>query len=139
MEDETIGKKRMIHDASHGVRVNHRIRCRDKIRAPGAREKKTILRELRDREEVAFSVVGDISKARRRFKHAADEHGFLACQLEGGESAKDTDNDIIYVNKVGLRCLLRQLLVDEDCSLWHPSDTSFVRSIFPFGIAALRR
>ena len=47
VEDETVGKKRMIHDASHGVRVNHRIRCRDKIRAPGAREKKTILRELR--------------------------------------------------------------------------------------------
>ena len=68
VEDETIGKKRMIRDASHGVRVNHRIRCRDKIRAPGAREKKTILRELREREEVAFSVVGDISKAHRRFK-----------------------------------------------------------------------
>ena len=30
----------MIHDATHGVRVNHRIHCRDKIRAPGAREKK---------------------------------------------------------------------------------------------------
>ena len=70
VEDETIGKKRMIHDASHGVRVNHRIRCRDKLRAPGAREKKTILRELREREEVAFSVVGDILKA-HRFKHAA--------------------------------------------------------------------
>ena len=43
VEDETIGKKRMIHDATHGVRVNHRIRCRDKIRAPGAREKKQLL------------------------------------------------------------------------------------------------
>ena len=31
VEDETIGKKRMIHDASRGVRVNHRIRCRDKF------------------------------------------------------------------------------------------------------------
>ena len=41
VEDETIGKKRMIHDATHGFRVNHRITCRDKIRAPGAREKKT--------------------------------------------------------------------------------------------------
>ena len=42
VEDELVGKKRMIHDASHGVRVNHRIRCRDKIRAPGAREKKRL-------------------------------------------------------------------------------------------------
>ena len=96
--EETIGKKRMIHDASHGVRVNHRIRCRDKIRA---REKKTILRELRERDEVAFSVVGDISKAHRRFKHSADEHGFLACQLETGNDKEESDNDIVYVNKVG--------------------------------------
>ena len=101
VEDETIGKKRMIHDASHGVRVNHRIRCRDKIRAPGAREKKTILRELRERNEVAFSVVGDISKAHRRFKHSADEHGYLACQLEAGSDRRNSDSDIIYVNRVG--------------------------------------
>ena len=46
VEDETVGKKRMIHDATHGVRVNHRIRCRDKIRAPGAKEKKQLLREM---------------------------------------------------------------------------------------------
>ena len=42
VEDEDKGKKRLIHDATHGVRVNHRIRCRDKIRAPPAREKKQI-------------------------------------------------------------------------------------------------
>ena len=101
VEDETAGKKRMIHDASHGVRVNHRIRCRDKIRAPGAREKKTILRELRERNEVAFSVVGDISKAHRRFKHSADDHGYLACQLEAGSDRGNSDSDIIYVNRVG--------------------------------------
>ena len=101
VEDETIGKKRMIHDASHGVRVNHRIRCRDKIRAPGAREKKTILRELRERDEVSFSVVGDISQAHRRFKHSADEHGFLACQLEAENDRRASDSDTIYVNKVG--------------------------------------
>ena len=49
VEDESVGKKRMIHDATHGVRVNHRIRCRDKIRAPGPREKKQVLREKLDR------------------------------------------------------------------------------------------
>ena len=44
VEDEATGKMRMIHDATHGVRVNHRIKCRDKIRSPGAREKKQLLR-----------------------------------------------------------------------------------------------
>ena len=45
VEDEEIGKKRLIHDATHGVRVNHRIRCRDKITAPGARRKKQLLQK----------------------------------------------------------------------------------------------
>ena len=63
VEDEEIGKKRLIHDATHGVRVNHRICCRDKLRAPGAREKKQLPLEMMERGEVAFSVVGDMSKA----------------------------------------------------------------------------
>ena len=81
VEDEEKDQKRIIHDATHGVRVNHRIRCRDKIRAPGAREKKQILRELQANKEIAYSVVGDISKAHRRYKHQASEHGFMGCQM----------------------------------------------------------
>ena len=37
VEDEEKDKKRLIH-ATHGVRVNHRIKCRDKLRALGPRE-----------------------------------------------------------------------------------------------------
>ena len=96
VEDEEKGKKRLIHDATHGVRVNHRIKCRDKIRAPGAREKKQLLLETMERGEVAFSIVGDISKAHRRFKHSEDEQGFLGCQL-----GIPGEEDIVYVNKVG--------------------------------------
>ena len=84
VEDEDKGKKRLTHDATHGVRVNHRIKCRDKIRAPGAREKKQILLETLERGEVAFSIVGDISKAHR------------GCQL--GILGED---NVVYVNKVG--------------------------------------
>ena len=34
VEDEATAKKRIIHDASRGVRVNRKIKCRDKIRTP---------------------------------------------------------------------------------------------------------
>ena len=102
VEDELVGKKRMIHDASHGVRVNHRIRCRDKIRAPGAREKKQLLREMMEAREVAFPVVGDIAKAHRRFKHREEEHGYLGCQIDTVEEIEgDPDSQTVYVNKVG--------------------------------------
>ena len=39
VEDAVSGKKRVIHDATHGVGVNNRIRVRDKIRMPGPRKK----------------------------------------------------------------------------------------------------
>ena len=50
VENEEKDKKRLIHDATHGVRVNRRIKCRDKLRATGAREKKQLLLEAMDRE-----------------------------------------------------------------------------------------
>ena len=102
VEDELKDKKRIIHDATHGVRLNHRIKCRDKIRAPGAREKKQLLREMIDEKRVAFSVVGDISKAHRRYKHQPSEHGFMGCQLSTEETIPgDPDSQLVYVNLVG--------------------------------------
>ena len=46
------------------------------------------------RKEVAFPIVGDISKAHRRFKRRKEEHGVLGCQI-------DDASDVVYVNKVG--------------------------------------
>ena len=67
VEDEAANKKRIMHDATHGgkksrssrktpspIRVNHRIKCRDKLRAPGAREKKQLLREMISSQKVPF-------------------------------------------------------------------------------------
>ena len=102
VEDEELDKKRIIHDATHGVRVNHRIKCRDKLRSPGAREKKHLLREHEEEGETAFSVVGDIAKAHRRYKHAVKEHGYLACQVDTKEEVPgDPASQTVYVNRVG--------------------------------------
>ncbi|OLQ05332.1 hypothetical protein AK812_SmicGene11523 [Symbiodinium microadriaticum] len=88
VEDEELDKKRIIHDATHGVRVNHRIKCRDKLRSPGAREKKHLLREHEE--------------AHRRYKHAAKEHGYLACQVDTKEEVPgDPASQTVYVNLVG--------------------------------------
>ncbi|CAE8584251.1 unnamed protein product, partial [Polarella glacialis] len=88
------GKLRIIHDATNKVRVNNRIKCLDKQRMPGAKEKFYILHYYKSRGVVLFSVLGDVSKAHRRFKYLEVEHGFLACQV-------DPKDDLIYVNKVG--------------------------------------
>ena len=101
-----MGKKRMIHDITHGVGVSHRIRCRDKIRAP--REKKELLREMMEARQIAFSVLAETSKAHRRFKHREEEHGYLGCQIDASEEIPgDPESQIVYVNKVdtfGVSC-----------------------------------
>ena len=94
VEDETVGKKRVIHDATHGVCVNHRIRCRDKVRMPGPREKRTLLEEFHEKREAVLSMVGDFEKAHRRFLYRPSERGYLACKASEEDS-------YVYVNRVG--------------------------------------
>ena len=65
VEDEITGKKRVIHDGTHGVKVNQRIRCKDKVRMPGPRVG-------------AKEVVLSFAKAHRRLKYQQKDQGFLA-------------------------------------------------------------
>ena len=98
VEDAESGKRRIIHDATHGTKLNHRIKCRDKTRSPGAREKQYLLSYYKERRKALVSLVGDISKAHRRFLHDPAERGLLACRV------KETD-PFLYQ---------RELLVGED-------------------------
>lgn len=94
VEDEASGKKRVIHDGTNRIGVNNRIRCQDKVRMPGPREKRKILEELAEVKEVVMALVGDFEKAHRRFLYQESERGFLACRISEEE-------DVIYVNRVG--------------------------------------
>ena len=94
VEDEVTGKKRVIHDGTHGINVNRRIKSLDKLRMPGGREKRFLLKMFRGSGDLAFSLIGDFGKAHRRFKYRSDEHGFLGCVVKESEG-------IVYVNKVG--------------------------------------
>ena len=94
VEEAHGNKRRVIHDATHGTKINNRIKCRDKQRSPGAREKRYLLSYYRSRGDVVFSLVGDISKAHRRFLHDPLEHGLLACRVKSSDKH-------IYINKVG--------------------------------------
>ena len=94
VEDETLGKKRVIHDGTHEIGVNNRIRCQDKIRMPGPREKRTLLEEFKAAKKTVISLVGDFEKAHRRFLYREEERGFLGCRVSA-------DDEVIYVNRVG--------------------------------------
>lgn len=72
VEDEVSGKKRVIHDGTHDIGVNNRIRCQDKVRMPGPREKRKVLGEMAEEKAVVMALVGDFEKAHRRFLYLAE-------------------------------------------------------------------
>ena len=85
-------KLRVLHDATDVTRVNHRIRCRDKLRNPGIKEKHTQFREFRAAGAIPISLLSDFSKAHRLLKIIEEEWGMLACQLRP---------ETVWLNKVG--------------------------------------
>jgi len=96
-------KVRLLHDGSHVTRVNHKIKCRDKQRCPGPREKAFLLNGYKDRGAIAFSALGDVGKAHRRVKVRREDWGWMACTLEdlSKREAHEIDSAEIWYNRVG--------------------------------------
>ena len=91
---EEKDKIRVVHDGTHGVKVNQRIRVQDQTRSPTAGELRTLLKERYSEGEnnKHILIVGDVSKAHRRVKIRRADWGYQACRLERGK---------IWVNCVG--------------------------------------
>ena len=83
---------RVIHDGTHGVKVNQRIKPRDQCRFPGIAEKKFLMRRASSMGFSAFGLKADISKAHRRVKVRRQDVGLQACQLRP---------DTVWLNLVG--------------------------------------
>ena len=81
-----------MHDGTHGVGVNARIKVRDQIRSPSAGDVQALLREL---PGVFFGLTGDVKRAHRLVKIAMKDWGAQACRT-GVPNA-----DRVWVNKVG--------------------------------------
>ena len=82
---------RVIHDGTHAVQVNPRLRTRDQHRSPGSGEIKTVLR-LSNRPGSILGLTGDVKRAHRLPRVREDEWGYQACQLRPGR---------IWLNEVG--------------------------------------
>ena len=85
-------KLRVLHDGTHTTMVNHRIKCLDKLRMPGVREKHHLLRTYKEKRLNPLSILGDVKNAHRLVKIVQREWGMLGCQL---------DDHSVWVNKVG--------------------------------------
>ena len=79
-------KFRVVHDGTHGVKVNQRIRVQDQVKTPTAGELRALMKEryMDTKGTKQFVLVGDVSKAHRRVKIRQEDWGLQACRLEKG-------------------------------------------------------
>jgi hypothetical protein len=98
---------RIVHDATHGVKVNHDVKPRDQLVVPTAAEAITsMIMAASERPGVHMSLMMDIKKAHRRFVHLEEDRGLLACRSNpsppGSQSSPDlVDEDQIWINRCG--------------------------------------
>ena len=83
---------RIIHDGTHGVDLNPRIRPRDQQQLPAAPDEQRLLQEVADSGEAAFTLFGDFCKAHRRVLIQQSDWGLQACCVRPGH---------VWINKVG--------------------------------------
>ena len=85
---------RIVHDGTHGVRVNHAIKPRDQLVVPSSAEAKASMQiSASEKPGVHFSLVADIKQAHRRFVHDPRDWGMLCC--------KSHESDKVWVNRCG--------------------------------------
>ena len=86
------GTYRVIHDATHGLGVNSAIHLKDQVRYPTAGDLRTALMTL---PRASFGLTGDVKRAHRLVKVAADDWGYTACQtgVQG--------QHVLWLNTVG--------------------------------------
>jgi hypothetical protein len=83
---------RVVHDGTHGVRLNNEVKPRDQVRMPGPGEVRALLERASNTPGVHFSLSADISKAHRRFVNRESDWGLQACRIRPPN---------LWVNRVG--------------------------------------
>ena len=83
---------RVVHDGTHGVRVNNAVRPRDQVRMPGPGEARTLLERASRDKDFSFLLAADVSKAHRRILNRKEDWGLQACRTRPSE---------VWVNRVG--------------------------------------
>ena len=88
------GSARPLHDGTHGVHVNNRIRLLNQQSNPGPREVVHLVRSAKQSQEATFCITGDVTAAHRLFLVREVDWPLLCCRVR-------SDSPVVWYNKVG--------------------------------------
>lgn len=99
--EERGGSFRVVHDATHHVKVNHRIRVRDLEEMPTAADVAAAINADPMPGSQLVGFVWDVAKAHRRVPVHPDDWGWQACAVDQPPDAGDLDLWELWLNTVG--------------------------------------
>ena len=88
------GDIRPLHDGTHGVNLNNRIRILDKLETPGPDEVLEMVSLARDSGEAVFAISADISQAHRQVKVRRKDWPKMGCR-------SSSTSRTVWLNTVG--------------------------------------
>ena len=101
MVDEGNDRYRLIHDGTHRILVNNRIRPRDLVAFPLIQDIAVELAEIQDTKTSHICFIWDFKGAHRIVAVTEDDWGLQACMVEGEGRQKPSDDDEVLLNTVG--------------------------------------
>ena len=90
---------RIIHDGTHGVMANNRIRPRDQLRYPGVGDIQAVMHQLAAKQVPHFMLLFDVRKAHRLVPVREEDWGYQACLVDG--DFDEHGEQQVWLNKVG--------------------------------------
>ena len=99
--DEGGDKFRLIHDGTHLILVNNRIRPRDLVSSPTIQDIATEMSEIQNTKSSHIAVVWDFKSAHRIVAVNKLDWGLQACSLEMVSKQAPTATDEVLLNTVG--------------------------------------
>ena len=90
---------RIIHDGTHGVMANSRVRPRDQLRHPGVGDIQAVMHQLATKQVPHFMLLFDVRKAHRLVPVREEDWVYQACLVDG--DFDEHGEQQVWLNKVG--------------------------------------
>ena len=92
------GEVRPLHDGTHGIGLNNKIRVLDRLEVPGPNEAVEMAALGRENKEAVFAVLADIAQAHRRVRVRRADWPKLGCRASSSSRTIWINRSVLLVS-----------------------------------------